>query len=79
MKTRHPHPNEPGVWTLIDHDDAGAIWRRERVDPTPLTSFCILRPPRQTEIVYSEERAREAFGRSDVRPSARSPEQTPAD
>ena len=79
MRTRHPRPIEPGVWTLVDHDDAGAIWRRERLGPTPLTSFYILRPPRQTEIGYSEERAREAFCRTDTIPPARPPERSPTD
>ncbi len=63
MKTRHAHPNEPGVWTLLDHADAVALWRRERIDPVPVTLFYIVRPAQQDEILYSEERAREAFTR----------------
>lgn len=63
MKTRHAHPNEPGIWTLLDHGDVIALWKRERVDPVPVTLFYIVRPPHQDEIIYSEERAREAFAR----------------
>jgi hypothetical protein len=78
MTMRHPHPMNPasGHWLITR---TRAIWRRDRLDPTPLTSFDIQRPPRQTEIVYSEERLREGFCRTDISPSARPPERSTTD
>lgn len=38
-----------------------ALWRRERTDPVPVTLFYVVRPPRQTEVVYDEAKARALF------------------
>jgi|GEM_PF-3369155 len=62
MKASIEHPNEPGLWTLLDHDGGQVgLWRRDRTDPAPLTVYFVLSPPQQAEIFYSEERARELY------------------
>lgn len=58
MPARLDHPNEPGKWTLLDRVDTAALWRRDRVDPVPVSLFYVLAPPRQAEVLYDEARAR---------------------
>lgn len=56
-----PHPNEPGQWTLLETRPGAALWKRDRLDPLPVTMFYILNPPAQAELFYDEARARERF------------------
>lgn len=55
------HPNEPGKWTRLEAVGSAALWRRDRSDPFPVTQFYLLAPPRQTEVLYDEARARAQF------------------
>lgn len=57
----HPHPNEPGQWTLLESRNGATLWKRDRLDPLPVTMFYVLRPPGQTELFYDEQRARDRF------------------
>lgn len=57
----HPHPNEPGQWTLLESRGGCSLWKRERLDPLPVTMFYVLNPPAQAELFYDEARARLRF------------------
>lgn len=57
------HPNEPGRWTLLETVDGASLWRRERMDPFPVTMFYVVSPPAQSELFYEEGRARARFAR----------------
>ena len=61
MPTRLDHPNEPGKWTLLDRVETAALWRRDRVDPVPVSLYYVLAPPRQAEVLYDEAKARAQF------------------
>jgi len=56
--TRLDHPNETGKWTRLETLGGAALWKRERSDPFPVVQFYLLAPPRQTEVLYDEARAR---------------------
>jgi hypothetical protein len=58
---RNDHPNEPGAWTRIDATEGAVLWRRDRLDPVPLTMFYIVAPPRQMEVIYGESQAKARF------------------
>ncbi|HEX8470846.1 MAG TPA: hypothetical protein VF633_07030 [Brevundimonas sp.] len=58
------HPNETGKWTLLERSGHIVLWRRERSDPFPVTQFYLIAPPRQTEVLYDETRARAQFALS---------------
>ncbi len=55
------HPNDPGKWTLLVSGDDKALWRRDRIDPVPVTLFYIIAPPQQPQILYDEHEARVMF------------------
>lgn len=55
------HPNEPGRWTRLEAAGGATLWRRDRSDPFPVTMFYVVAPPRQTEVLYDEPRARAQF------------------
>jgi hypothetical protein len=57
----HPHPNEPGQWSLVETRGGASLWKRDRLDPLPVTMFYVLSPPAQTELFYDEMRARDRF------------------
>ena len=57
----HPHPNEPGQWTLLETRGGATLWKRDRLDPLPVTMFYVLNPPAQAELFYDETRARDRF------------------
>jgi len=38
-----------------------ALWRRERQELAPVTMYYVVAPPRQSEILYDEARARARF------------------
>lgn len=56
-----PHPNEPGHWTLLESRGGAGLWKRDRLDPLPVTMFYVLTPPAQAELYYDERRARDRF------------------
>lgn len=55
------HPNEPGKWVLLARASEVALWRRDRSDPYPVSLFYLIAPPRQAEVTYNEEAARQRF------------------
>jgi len=63
MFKRLDHPNEPGKWTQLEGGDSAALWRRDRMDPVPVSLFYVLAPPRQAEVFYDEALARVQFSR----------------
>lgn len=59
--TKMDHPNESGKWTRLETAGNTVLWRRDRSDPFPVTQFYLVAPPRQTEVLYDEARARAQF------------------
>lgn len=55
------HPNDAGTWTRLEGREGFALWRRERQSLAPVTMYYVVAPPRQSEIVYDEARARGRF------------------
>ena len=61
MPKRLDHPNEPGQWTLLERTGVASLWRRDRSDPFPVSLYYLIAPPRQTEVLYGEAKARAQF------------------
>ena len=55
------HPNDDGVWTRLEGRDGFALWRRERQTFAPITMYYVIAPPRQSELIYDEDKARARF------------------
>lgn len=55
------HPNEEGIWTRLEGADGVALWQRERTTFAPVTMYYVIAPPRQSEILYDLEKARERY------------------
>lgn len=55
------HPNDAGTWTRLEGREAFALWRRERQTLAPVTMYYVIAPPRQSEILYDEAKARARF------------------
>ena len=55
------HPNDAGTWTRLEGRDGFALWRRERQALAPVTMYYVVAPPRQSEILYDEAKARARF------------------
>lgn len=55
------HPNDAGTWTRLEGREGFALWRRERLTLAPVTMYYVVAPPRQSEILYDEARARLRF------------------
>lgn len=55
------HPNDPGAWKRLEGRDDFALWRRERQTLAPVTMYYVVAPPRQSEILYDEAKARARF------------------
>ncbi|MBI2262759.1 MAG: hypothetical protein HYU62_13975 [Caulobacterales bacterium] len=55
------HPNDAGAWTRLEGRQGIALWRRERQAPAPVVMYYIVAPPRQSEILYDEIKARARF------------------
>lgn len=55
------HPNDDGTWTRLEGREGFALWRRERRTLAPVTMFYVVAPPRQSEILYDEAKARVRF------------------
>lgn len=55
------HPNDAGTWTRLEGQPGCALWRRERQTLAPVTMYYVVAPPRQSEILYDEAKARERF------------------
>lgn len=55
------HPNDAGTWTRLEGQPGIALWRRERQAPAPVVMYYVVAPPRQSEILYDETRARARF------------------
>lgn len=55
------HPNDAGTWTRLEGRDRFALWRRERQSLAPVTMYYVVAPPRQSEILYDEAKARGRF------------------
>lgn len=55
------HPNDDGAWTRLEGQDGAALWRRERVTFAPVVMFYVVVPPRQSEILYDEAKARSRY------------------
>lgn len=56
-----PHPNDAGAWTRLEGCEGFALWRRERLLLAPVTMYYVIAPPRQSEILYDEARARARY------------------
>ncbi len=61
MATIPSHPNEEGVWTRLEGCEGFALWQRERTTFAPVTMYYVIAPPRQSEILYDLEKARERY------------------
>lgn len=61
MATIPSHPNEDGNWTRLEGADGSALWQRERTTFAPVTMYYVIAPPRQSEILYDLEKARERY------------------
>ncbi|MGV9006040.1 MAG: hypothetical protein ACOH1H_04790 [Brevundimonas sp.] len=55
------HPNETGTWARLKGSKGFALWRRERQVLAPVTMYYLVAPPRQSEILYDEAKARARF------------------
>lgn len=55
------HPNDAGAWTRLEGREGFALWRRERRELAPVSMYYVVAPPRQSEILYDEARARARF------------------
>ncbi len=55
------HPNDAGTWTRLEGREGFALWRRQRQAFAPVTMYYVVAPPRQTEILYDEHKARSRF------------------
>lgn len=55
------HPNDDGSWARLEGREGFALWRRQRMTFAPITMFYVVAPPRQTEIIYDEEKARARY------------------
>ena len=55
------HPNDAGTWARPEGRDGFALWRRERQSLEPATMYYVVAPPRQSEILYDEAKARARF------------------
>ncbi|MBU3971913.1 MAG: hypothetical protein KKG54_14020 [Alphaproteobacteria bacterium] len=55
------HPNDAGTWTRLEGREGFALWRRERLTLAPVTMYYVIAPPRQSEILYDEAKARLRF------------------
>ena len=55
------HPNDTGTWKRLDGLEGFALWRRERQSSVPVTMYYVVAPPRQSEILYDETKARVRF------------------
>ena len=55
------HPNEDGTWTRLEGVDRVALWQRDRTTFAPVTMYYVIAPPRQSEILYDEAKARERY------------------
>ena len=55
------HPNDAGTWMRLEGRDGFALWRRERQALAPVTMYYVVAPPRQSEILYDEAKARARF------------------
>nr|WP_314434222.1 hypothetical protein [uncultured Brevundimonas sp.] len=55
------HPNDDGSWARLEGREGFALWRRQRVTFAPITMFYVVAPPRQSEILYDEEKARARY------------------
>ncbi|MDI1326968.1 MAG: hypothetical protein PSV23_09255 [Brevundimonas sp.] len=55
------HPNDAGTWTRLEGQEGVALWRRERQSLAPVTMYYVVGPPRQSEILYDEAKARARF------------------
>lgn len=55
------HPNDDGAWARLEGRDGFALWRRQRMTFAPITMFYVIAPPRQSEILYDEEKARARY------------------
>ncbi len=55
------HPNEEGVWTRLEGAEGVSLWQRERTTFAPVTMYYVIAPPRQSEILYDLEKARERY------------------
>lgn len=58
------HPNEPGKWSRLAAAEGKALWRRDRLDPVPVTLFYVVAPPRQSQVFYEIGAASAAFDAS---------------
>jgi len=52
------HPNDAGTWARLEGRKGFA---RERQELAPVTMYYVVAPPRQSEILYDEARARARF------------------
>lgn len=55
------HPNDAGTWIRLEGREGVALWRRERQALAPVTMYYVVAPPRQSEILYDEAKARARF------------------
>lgn len=55
------HPNDAGTWARLEGRERLALWRRERQELAPVTMYYLVAPPRQSEILYDEAKARARF------------------
>lgn len=55
------HPNDDGSWARLEGREGFALWRRQRMTFAPITMFYVVAPPRQSEIIYDEEKARARY------------------
>jgi hypothetical protein len=55
------HPNDAGTWTRLEGREGFALWRRERLTLAPVTMYYVVAPPRQSDILYDEAKARLRF------------------
>lgn len=55
------HPNDDGSWARLEGREGFALWRRQRMTFAPITMFYVVAPPRQSEILYDEEKARARY------------------
>ncbi|TAJ56884.1 hypothetical protein [Brevundimonas sp.] len=55
------HPKDAGTWTRLEGREGFALWRRERLTLAPVTTYYVVAPPRQSEILSDEAKARARF------------------
>lgn len=56
-----PHPHDAGAWSRLEGCEGFALWRRERRLLAPVTMYYVVAPPRQSEILYDEAKARARY------------------